>query len=242
MAAVNQITLAKYKAGRLVTPRRMADEYVCLDEVTYTQYPVLTISSTPGDVNSVVLFEPKFTFDNFASNPGSPSPLLNAFYNNYQYFRCRSVLVTFESTDVSVDYRRVQVGCYWIPNHMAYDNGTDAAITRWNDFKEKPNTSMINTRGNPNRFHLRFVPQFVKNDELIQDQDDPAGYVVSPQYGDQPCGWLDTNAGNKSVFMRCPQIVFRRPYAPAGGPSTPEVSYSIVIKTIWEFKKAKNGN
>lgn len=241
MAAVNQVTLAKYKAGRLVTPRRTADEYVCLDETDYLNFPVLTISSAPGDINSVILFEPKFTFNSFAAS-GVPSPLLNAFYDNYRYFRCRSVLVTFESTDVSVDYRRVQVGCYWVPNHWALDNNLDAPISAWGQFKEKPNTSMINTRGNPNRFHLRFVPQFVKDDDLVQDQEDPAPPVLSPQYGDQPVGWMETSAGNKSVFMRAPQIVFRRPYSPAGGPATPEVSYAISIKTIWEFKKAKNGN
>lgn len=237
MAAVNQVTLAKYKLGRLVTPRQMADEYVCIDEVDYQNWPVLTINSSPGNPNDVILMEPRFNFNTFA--PGSP--LLNAFFENYRYFRCRSVLVTFQSTDVSVDYRRVQVGCYWVPDHSSYDRGVDAPITSWSIFKEKPNTSMINTRGNPSRFHIRYVPQVTKQDEVVEDEE-----VVPPVIwdvrGDQPMGWMDTSAPFKTLEMRGPHIVFRRPYSPAGGPATPEVSYSITVKTIWEFKKAKNGN
>lgn len=238
MADVSQVTLAKYKSGRLVRPRRMADEYVCIDEVEYDAFPVLTISSSPGNPNDVTLKEVKFTPNLFLNS----SPLMDAFYDNYRYFRCRSVELTYTSTDTSVDYRRVQMGCYWTPDHYAYDNNIDSAILKWNDFMEKPNTNMINIRGRSGIFRLNYVPQLVKQDDVVEDEDAPAPDTVWQVRGDQPMGWLLTNEPNKTIELRGPMMVFRKPYSPAGGPASPEVNYIINVKTFWEFKKAKNGN
>lgn len=237
MASENQVTLAKYKASRLVTPRRMADEYVCIDEVEYENFPVITVTASPGNVNDVQVSEIKFNTNTFLAS----SPLMSAFYEHYRYFRCRSVEVVYTSTDVTTDYRRTQVGCYWIPDHYSWDNNIDAPIIKWNDFMEKPNTSMINYIGNRGIFKLRYVPQLVKQDDIVEDEDDPIPDVVFQTRGDTPAGWLLTNVPNKTVDLRGPLVVFRRPYT-SGAIATPEVSFGITVKCIWEFKKAKNGN
>lgn len=233
--ANNQVTLAKYKSHRLVPPGQMADEYVCIDEVEYTNYPVITINSSPGAVGDVVRNEIKFNYALFATY----SPLLRAFYENYRYFRCRACEVTYAATDYTVDFRRTQVGCYWIPDHYAYDNNADPPINSWPEFMEKPNTSMLNARGDHGIFKIKYVPQLVKQDDNDEDDPDPLPDVIYQVRGDFPMGWMPTNEFNKTIDLRGPMAVFRRPYSPAGGIATPEVSYSITVKTYWEFKKAK---
>lgn len=233
-----QVHLAKYKSRRLVDPRRMADEYVAIDEVEYNEFPVLTINSAVGNPNEVVTKEVKFAPQLFLNS----SPLMSAFYEHYRYFRCRSVEITFTSTSHNVDYRRCQVGVYWIPDHFAYDNNRDAPIALWHDFKEKPNTHMILQKGHHGIFKLRYVPQMVYQEDIDEDENDPVQDTIHQVQGDYQSGWMPTTDSNKTWELRGPLVVFRKPYSAAGGISTPEVSYIINVRTIWEFKKAKNGN
>lgn len=233
-----QVHLAKYKSRRLVDPSRMADEYVAIDEVEYSNWPVLTINSSAGDANACVTNEIKFAPTLFLAS----SPLMSAFYDHYRYFRCRSVEVTYTSSSAAVDYRRTQVGVYWIPDHFAYDNNRDAPISSWIDFMEKPNSHMILSKGHHGIFKLRYVPQMVYQEDIDEDENDPVQDTIHQVQGDYQSGWMPTTESNKTWELRGPLVVFRRPYSVAGGIDTPEVSYIINVRCIWEFKKAKNGN
>lgn len=236
--ASNQVHLAKYKGRRLVDPRRLADEYVAIDEVEYNEWPVLEIKTSAGNPNDVVLHEVKFKLSLFLAS----SPLATAFYENYRYFRVRSVTVDYTSSDVAVDFRRVQAGVYWIPDHWALDNNRDAPIATWQDFMEKPNVSMLSRHGGHNRYRISYVPQQVYQDDIDEDEEDPMPDTVFQVRGDAPFGWMETNTPNKSLEHRGPQVVFRKPYIPSGGVSTTEISFIINVRVILEFKKAKNGN
>lgn len=233
-----QVRLAKYKGPRCRDPSRMADEYVCIDEVDYSNWPVLTISSAVDTVNAITTNEVKFSPSMFLAT----SPLMSAFYEHYRYFRCRSVCVEYFPTNRTVDYRRTQVGIYWTPDHHALDNGVDSAIGTWQSFLEKPNTQMVNYSGGHTGFKIKYVPQMVYQEDIDEDENDPQPDTVYQVRGDFQVGWLNTNEPNKTYEYRGPLVVFRRPYSQAGGISTPEVSYAIQVKTIWEFKKAKTGN
>lgn len=241
MADVNQVTLAKYKGGRLVAPRNQADEYVCIEEVDYDHFPVFNIPcSTTGNVNEVVSNEARFNMNLFLAN----SNLLAAFYIHYRYFRVRSVEVSYKTTDVQASYDRFHKVIYWIPDHWAYDNGHDTPINTWADAVEKSNVSPINAPRN-GMFKLKYVPQLVKQDDNLEDEEEPEpgpAQVVWQVRGDCPAGWMVTNDFNRTVDFRGPLVVFNKPYQPNGSPARNAAAYVISVKIVVEFKKAKTGN
>lgn len=227
--------LAKYKGRRLVDPTRFADSYVVIEEHEF-KAPHIVISTAVDNFNEIVKHEPKVTLQTFLQY----SPLGGSLFAHYQYFRIRSLEITYTSSDVNVDFRRVQRGIYWIPNHERWDGGFEG-FSNWIEFCDKTNTSLISERGKPGAvFKLNYVPQYISRAEVLDDEEDPAPPFVQPVFGNYQAGWMPTTPQFREMEARGPCVVFRRPYVPAGAISTPEVTYSVTFRAVIEFKKAKN--
>lgn len=235
MADANQYNNARYKGRRLAEPK-LCDRYAAIDEIEATHWPVLPIAQSPGDFYKLVRFEPKFDYQVFAST----SPFLRAMYENYSQFRCRSVQVLFESPLCGPQRPRIEIGIYWIPNHFQMDEAVDPAPTNWIEFGEKNHTSIVSNNGAHSRFKLQYVPQLVKREQLVEDEGPEHADRFIYTNGDFQSGWMNTDENSKTWEHRGPMVVFRRPYVPVGAGEDVVDTYSVKIRTVWEFRNLKN--
>lgn len=224
---------ARYKGRRLVDPRRMTDEYACIDEVI--SLPLMEVPSSPDAQGfSVVKYEPRFSIQNFLAG----SPLLAALYTNFTQYRCRSAQLLFESVSVDNVNNRYEVGIYWTPNHSMLDNGHDSPINTWIDFMEKGHTSRVSNAAGDSRFMLKYIPQVIDKEAEEEDEAElpPAEIDVRSS---QPFGWLPTYGPPEQGWEhRGPMMVFRQPYSAIGVNAR---VWTVSLRCVWEFRAAKTG-
>lgn len=224
---------ARYKGRRIVDPRRMTDEYACIDEVI--SLPLLEVPST-ADLNgfSVIKYEPRFNISQFLPS----SSLLNALYNNFNQYRCRSAKLLFESVSTDNVNNRYEVGIYWVPNHTLLDNGHDTPINNWLDFMEKSHTSRVSNDAGERRFMLKYIPQVIDKEEEEEDENELPPVQIAVR-SSQPFGWLPTYGAPENGWEhRGPQLIFRQPYSAVGVNARP---WTVSLRCVWEFRSAKSG-
>lgn len=239
-SSITQVNNAVYKGRRLVDPKRMTDKYACVDECEFQHWPVIHVYSKVGSPNEITTFEPVFTFYLF----GQYSPFLESCYENYQQFRCRSVVVSFESPICTSIHARIQTGIYWIPNHADMDSKEDDSPQNWVSFLEKRHTSMVTQSGGSNRFKIKYIPQVAAHQVIVEDEmkvpEDPPVQRFETVEANAQSGWMVTSEHNKTWKHRGPMVIFRRPYKLSGEDDI-VASYSVVVRTVWEFRNLKNG-
>lgn len=233
------IQQARYKGARIRDPSRFADEYVAIDEVI----PLPAISVTAQDPaldpdkfrNSVDVREFKFRLDQFTPS----SLLLERFFLSFTQFRCRSAELIFSSVKIDDVNIRYETGIYWAPNHNLIDKGLEGALTTWNDFEEKPRTSMISHSAAKSRFNIKFIPQIMEQEEAEEDVEDIPN-VPYPYTESLKSGWLPCEDAFKNFEHRTPYLVVRRPLGSVI-PVGPIVLWTVQLRCIWEFRHAKTG-
>lgn len=222
---------ARYKGRRLVEPRQDSSKYVVIDEVILPT--ILDVTYSGSDYNQVLTYEPKFTATPFLNT----SPLMAAFDANFQEFRCRSVEITFESTECGLEHPRIQSAIYWVPNHYNWDNnGAEEKSQYWSQVLEKEHMQMVHKSGGKDIFYLHYVPQLVFQDDVDEDEDEPHPDTIFQVRGDFKSGWMPTGAPYTTIEFRGPVIYFRRPYRqPVPDPAI-AARYQVTIRALWEFR------
>lgn len=223
---------AKYKGTRLVEPRQDASKYVCIDEVYLPV--ILSVNYSAVDYNQVLRYEPRVTPGSFLAS----SPLMLAFWDNFKEFRARKVEVSFESMECGTEHPRVQSAIYWVPNHFDYDNQPAANPAYWSQVLEQDRMSIVHKAGGKDMFHLQYIPQLISQEDIEEDNPEPAPDFVFQVRGDFKYGWCPTTDPAKQWELRAPVIYFRRPYR-AAGPEDAAVKYQVTVRVLFEFRNAR---